>query len=96
MPVTGGTTGVPVDVTGVSANLDVLRSHRSRLPHRVPRRLPPPPTSNVNFAAGRPSRTPRWSSTNAAAVEANTVNVFMSTAGHVIIDVNGYFVAAPI
>jgi hypothetical protein len=91
---TGGSTGLPVGIAGVSANLTVLSPTASGYFTVYPgtRR---PPTSNVNIAAGRSATNGAWVRVNAGAT-ANTVAGFMSTAGHVIIDVNGYFVAAPI
>jgi hypothetical protein len=91
--VAGGSTKVPAGIGGISANISVAAPTRSGFLVVFPgsRR---PSTSNVNYGGGRPATNGALVRVNPGAVS-NTVTGFMSQAGHVIIDVNGYFVAAP-
>ena len=88
---------VPADASAVSANLAAvgpladgyLRVYPSTGPSSGPSTVPS--TSNVNFVAGD-------NVANAALLKlgaSGTVTAQMSQAGHVIIDINGYFTGPP-
>jgi hypothetical protein len=54
----------------------------------------PPLTSTSNYAAGKTVATGTLMGVNQIGVS-NSITAAMSQSGHLIIDINGYFVAAP-
>ncbi|MBI4934463.1 MAG: S8 family serine peptidase [Actinobacteria bacterium] len=90
--VTGGTTGVPDGIGGISANLTVVAPGANGFLKVYPG-LTPPPTASVNYAAGKTVANGALVGVNQIGVS-NSVTAAMSQSGHLIIDINGYFVAA--
>ena len=86
----GGSTGVPSDVYGVSANLAAVAPSANGFLKMYPG-ISVPKTSSLNFAAGKTVANGTMVGVNAD----GTVTATMSQASHLIIDVNGYFVKAP-
>lgn len=86
----GGVTGVPSGVYGVSANLTAVAPSANGYLKVFPGGTEPP-TASLNFAAGK-------TVANGALMGVNpdgSATAIMSQASHLIIDVNGYFVKAP-
>lgn len=90
IPLAGGSTGVPSDVYGVSANLAAVAPSANGFLKMYPG-IAVPKTSSLNFAAGKTVANGTMVGVNAD----GTVTATMSQASHLIIDVNGYFVKAP-
>ena len=87
----GGATGVPSEVSGVSANLAAVAPSANGFLKVYPG-LTAPPTASLNFAAGK-------TVANGGLVGVNpdgSATATMSQASHLIIDVNGYFVKVPV
>ncbi len=96
--VSGGATGVPTGVGGVSANLAVTGASANGFLKVFPG-LTQPATSSLNYATAKTVANGALLSVNQGATPAdpNTVSATMNRSGHLIIDINGYFLeAAPI
>jgi hypothetical protein len=91
--ITGGSTGVPDGIGGVSANLTVVAPGGNGFLKAYPGNVPPL-TSTSNYAAGKTVATGTLMGVNQIGVS-NSITAAMSQSGHLIIDINGYFVAAP-
>jgi hypothetical protein len=90
--ITGGSTGVPDGIGGVSANLTVVAPGGNGFLKAYPGNVPPL-TSTSNYAAGKTVATGTLMGVNQIGVS-NSITAAMSQSGHLIIDINGYFVAA--
>ena len=90
--ITGGP-GAPANASAYSGNLTVTRPTLDGTFTVFTGTPPPPSTVNVSFAAGQTKANGALFGATSVpgSPTTTTVNAFISTSGHVIIDVNGYF-----
>ncbi len=92
--VSGGTTGVPTGVGGVSANLAVTGASANGFLKVYPGATLPA-TASLNYTTAKTVANGALLGVNQGATPAdpNTVSATMNRSGHLIIDINGYFLA---